>query len=97
VIRVGDTSSASAARFLRTYKPPPRRDWRKADTDYLDELLVMHAGGFIGRRATDIYADVRADYGTVGERRLWSRLGGLVRRGLLERVEGGYRRPRRRS
>lgn len=58
--------------------------------------MLAQMGWLTLRAASEIFALVRADFGTVDERRLWNTLRWLRENGWVEQPErgGGYRRAR---
>ena len=103
-----ETSSTSAARFLRLYAErngeephlrPPRATsiarWVRADVDLFREIVLEHVGWF-PRAASEIQHEVTHDYGPHIDRRFWRALRYHMITRRIERVEDGYRLVRKR-
>lgn len=98
MLRIGDTSSASAKRFIRRYerrldKESAARAGSVPWIMCLDATVMGHVTRF-PRRATDIYADVLHDYGSLNERLFYASLARLRDAKRVERTDDGYRRRR---
>jgi hypothetical protein len=109
-VALTESSADAAARFIRSFTSPTRRvasfdvrctdddawkDRRYDDTTCLRAVIV----GKLGRHpktAVELFAEVRDDFGSCDERRLWRQLAWLVEHGQVERVgernrSAGYR------
>ena len=97
-VRAHDSSTASAARFLSSVSRRPRgepaRESNRRIAEVLDDVILEQLGRF-PKRCTELFVDVRDEYGTVDDRRLWSRLASLQQRGLIRRTQHGYVRAQR--
>lgn len=99
------TSGETADRFRAKYerrveriasgRPWPYLRWTTAQANCLREILVEQVGYF-PRRPVDIFEATRNEYGSCEPKRLEYALKSAVDQGLIERVEGGYRRVRAR-
>ena len=69
----------------------PPSGYRRAETAMLRELLLEHVGR-VPAAAARLFARVREDFGTVGERRLWRVLRLHVERGAVRAIEPRYGR-----
>lgn len=96
------TSAQSAARFFalregRGAAVGPRTVGRTGQPDevviHFREVVTQHIGR-CPRGAAAIFADVRDDYGSCCERRLWRTLAWLVATGRVIKTAEGYRRAR---
>ena len=83
----------AAAYKARGGKPPSEATWA-ADTRLLRELMREHTGRHL-TRARELFARVRDDFGTVGERRLWRVLAWHCAHGSIMAVGAKYAPARR--
>ena len=87
-------SDASAARFLSTYRRPPRTRVCTGPALY-QEILLSKIGEFHAKAAGEIHRDVVDDWGRSSIRRTFRALRALVDGGLIVRRDDGYVRTRR--
>lgn len=89
----GDTSTASADRFRRSYEA--RLDGERAEQSLtsrqlcLDETMLDQIG-HAPRRVSEIFADTRGSFGSVGTRQLFEAFARLRAAGHVTRVDEGY-------